>query len=475
MTTLSQNLSTNQTTNVSLERRLSWLIIASLLPTLVLFIAMGLAFDFNWLGWSTVGFLLVIIYTCLVITLYRLVITPFYSLTSLTEALKMEDYSLRAKSPFSQGIVAKLFNELSSLSQSLQVSKSRYDQQMFLLYGLIEQLESPVLILDKNDKLQHANPAVSQLFSVPWQTLKQSPAQKLGLIKIDGFWGFDESNPLNMGKKWQIRQSEYKENNNNYQLLMLNNISQELQKNEQQAWQNIIRILNHEVRNSLTPISALSQNLLEMPDLTPAQCQQAIKIIDNRSNNLLAFIDSYSDLAKLPLPNYQQFDLAELLNGIANLVQQVTINLSKPLMIKADKGQLEQVLLNLIKNGKEAQLSTGTAKGKATNEPGIDTLEKPIEVKVFKSAQQVVIKVLDQGCGIANTANLFVPFYTTKETGSGIGLALSRQIIANHQGELTLTNRTDLANITDRDGIAVATGAVATITLPLLTNTTVRS
>ena len=428
--------------NVSLEQRFSWLIIASLLPALVLFIAMGIAYDFKLLGWSTIGLLLIIIYTCLVIALYRLVITPYYSLTSLTEALKIEDYSLRAKSPFSQGVVAKLFNELSSLSQILQVSKNRYDQQMFLLYGLIEQLESPVLVLNQDDQLQHANPAVSQLFSVPWQTLKQSPAQKLGLKKRDGFWGFDESNPLNIGKKWQIRQSEYKENNNNYQLLMLNNISQELQKNEQQAWQNIIRILNHEVRNSLTPISALSQNLLEMPDLTPEQCQQAIKIIDNRSNNLLAFIDSYSDLAKLPLPNTQQFDLSELLQDITNLMQQVAINLSSPLIIKADKGQLEQVLLNLIKNAKEAQLSKV--------EPN-----KNIEVQVLKSEQQVIIKVLDQGCGIANSSNLFVPFYTTKETGSGIGLALSRQIIANHQGELTLTNRTN------------SPGAVATITLPL--------
>lgn len=223
---MTQNLNTNTNTNISLERRFSWLILASLLPTLVLFIAVGLAFDFKVLGWSTVGLILTIFYTCIVIALYRLVITPYYSLTSLTEALKMEDYSLRAKSPFSQGIVAKLFHELSSLSQSLQVSKSRYDQQMFLLYGLIEQLESPVLVLNQDDQLQHANPAVSQLFSVPWQTLKQSPAQKLGLKKLDGFWGFDENNPLNMGKKWQIRQSEYKENNNNYQLLMLNNISQ---------------------------------------------------------------------------------------------------------------------------------------------------------------------------------------------------------------------------------------------------------
>ena len=375
----------------------------------------------------------------------------------------MEDYSLRAKSPFSQGIVAKLFNELSSLSQSLQVSKSRYDQQMFLLYGLIEQLESPVLILDKNDQLQHDNPAVSQLFSVPWQTLKQKSAQKLGLKKVDGFWTFNEnneSNTQNTQKKWQIRQSEFKENNNNYQLLMLNNISQELQKNEQQAWQNIIRILNHEVRNSLTPISALSQNLLEMPDLTPEQCQQAIKIIDNRSNNLLAFIDSYSDLAKLPSPTYQQFDLAELLQGIASLVQQVKVNLSSPLMIKADKGQLEQVLLNLIKNGKEAQL----AKAKPNKDLDLGQNQEPepnqaIEVQVFQTKQQVIIKVLDQGCGIANSANLFVPFYTTKETGSGIGLALSRQIISNHQGELTLNNRTDLAD---------TSGAVATITLPLV-------
>lgn len=426
----------------------------------MMFIAMGISFDFNLLGWSTVGLSLAIVYTCIVVALYRLVITPFYSLTSLTEALKMEDYSLRAKSPFTQGIVAKLFNELSSLSQSLQVSKSRYDQQMFLLYGLIEQLESPVLILDKNDQLQHANPAVSQLFSVPWQTLKQSPAKKLGLKKLNGFWHFDDRNPLNMGNKWQIRQSEFKENNNNYQLLMLNNISQELQKNEQQAWQNIIRILNHEVRNSLTPISALSQNLLEMPDLSPEQCQQAIKIIDSRSNNLLAFIDSYSDLAKLPQPNIQQFDLAELLTGIARLVQQVTVNLSSPIMIKADKGQLEQVLLNLIKNGKEAQLSK--AKPDKNRDLGQNQKAEPnkaIELQVSKTKRQVIIKVLDQGCGIANTANLFVPFYTTKETGSGIGLALSRQIISNHQGELTLNNRTDLAD---------TSGAVATITLPLV-------
>jgi nitrogen fixation/metabolism regulation signal transduction histidine kinase len=359
----------------------------------------------------------------------------------------MEDYSLRAKSPFSQGIVAKLFNELSSLSQSLQVSKSRYDQQMFLLYGLIEQLESPVLILDQDDQLQHANPAVSHLFSVPWQTLKQSPAQKLGLKKQNDFWCFNEDNPLIMSNKWQIRQSKFKEKNNNYQLLMLNNISQELQKNEQQAWQNIIRILNHEVRNSLTPISTLSQNLLEMPDLTSEQCQQAIKIIDSRSNNLLQFIDSYSDLAKLPQPNFQQFNLTELLQDIASLVKQVTINLSNPLIIKADKGQLEQVLLNLIKNAKEAQHSKAKPR---------KTLNQDIEVQVYSIDKQVVIKVLDQGCGIANTDNLFVPFYTTKAEGTGIGLALSRQIINNHHGELSLTNRPDQK------------GAVARITLSLV-------
>jgi nitrogen fixation/metabolism regulation signal transduction histidine kinase len=249
-----------------------------------------------------------------------------------------------------------------------------------------------------------------------------------------------------MTKTWQIRQSEFKENNNNYHLLMLNNITQELQKNEQQAWQNIIRILNHEVRNSLTPISALSQNLLEMPNLTSEQCQKAIKIIDSRSNNLLQFIDSYSDLAKLPLPNYQRFDLVGLLQGIANLVRHVTINLSEPLFINADKTQLEQVLLNLIKNAQEAQNS---------NKDLNQSINKNVEVQMFKTAQQVVIKVLDQGCGIANPANLFVPFYTTKAAGSGIGLALSRQIITNHKGELSLINRTDKQ------------GAVAMISFPV--------
>jgi two-component system nitrogen regulation sensor histidine kinase NtrY len=449
------------TKKISLERRFGWLLVATLLPTVALFIATGIAFNFDWVSWSTLSLLLIVIYTSLVITLYRLVIAPYYSLTSLTEALRMEDYSLRAKSPFTEGIVATLFEELSSLSQNLQVNKSRYDQQMFLLYGLIEQLDSPVLILDHQNQLKHANPAVNLLFSVPWQTLKQSPAKKLGLEKHQGLWHFCEHNKSNaslnlngMNHRWQIRQSEFKENNDTYHLLMLNNITEELQKNEQQAWQNIIRILNHEVRNSLTPISALSQNLLEMPDLTAEQCQQAIKIIDSRSNNLLAFIDSYSDLAKLPLPNYQQFDLAELLKGIASLMQQVTVNLSSPLFINVDKGQLEQVLLNLIKNAKEAQDLNKEQSPEKNNELR-QVVNKKIEVQVFTTAQQVVIKVLDQGCGIANTANLFVPFYTTKSTGSGIGLALSRQIIINHQGELSLVNRTDKQ------------GAVATISFPL--------
>ena len=357
----------------------------------------------------------------------------------------MEDYTLRAKSPFTQGIVASLFDELSSLSQSLQINKSRYDQQMFLLYGLIEQLDSPVLILDQKARLKHANPAVSILFSVPWQTLKQRSAKSLGLEIRNGLWHLSEDNPFNMTTTWQIRQSEFKENNHNYHLLMLNNITQELQKNEQQAWQNIIRILNHEVRNSLTPISALSQNLLEMPDLTSQQCQQAIKIIDSRSNNLLQFIDSYSDLAKLPLPSYQRFDLAELLQGIASLVQHVTMSFSEALFINADKAQLEQVLLNLIKNAHEAQNSNKDLEQHST---------RNVEVQMFKTSQQVVIKVLDQGCGIANSANLFVPFYTTKAKGSGIGLALSRQIITNHKGELSLANRTDKQ------------GAVAVMTLP---------
>ena len=449
---MTKNLNLEQ--HHSLEQRLAWLLVAIISPTIIIFIASGFALEFDWVLWLTLSLLLLVIYTSLVVAIYRLTIAPYYSLTSLTDALKMEDYSLRAKSPYSQGIVATLFDELSSLSQNLQVSKNRYDQQMFLLYGLIEQLDSPVLILNEKNQLQHANPAVGLLFSVPWQTLKQSPAEKLGLEKHNGLWRFSKNNVFNMTNNWQIRQSEFKDNNNNYHLLMLNNITLELQKNEQQAWKNIIRILNHEVRNSLTPISTLSQNLLEMPDLTAEKCQQAIKIIDSRSNNLLQFIDSYSDLAKLPSPNYQNFDLTELLEDIANLVQQVTVNLSSALIINADRGQLEQVLLNLIKNAKEAQNANKDQNEKSS--PNLNKeLSKNIEIQVCKTAQQVVIKVLDQGCGIANAANLFVPFYTTKATGSGIGLALSRQIIRNHKGELSLVNRTE------------EQGAVATISFPI--------
>ena len=128
----------------------------------------------------------------------------------------------------------------------------------------------------------------------------------------------------------------------------------------------------------------------------------------------------------------------------------VAIDIEASTIVTGDKGQIEQVLLNLIKNAKEAQGSTG----KTSSNLNENCIENDIEVKVLNRENQVIIKVFDQGCGLANIDNLFIPFYTTKPEGSGIGLALSRQIINNHDGELTLTNRLD------------QTGAVASITLP---------
>jgi nitrogen fixation/metabolism regulation signal transduction histidine kinase len=223
-------------------------------------------------------------------------------------------------------------------------------------------------------------------------------------------------------------------------------VRQALREEERLAWQRLIRVIGHEVNNSLTPIRSLAGTLRDMlqrtlaPGQARAETLEALGVIAERTEGLGRFLAQYSRLARLPPPRPRWVPLAPLLARVAVLDPEHRIEISVDPALEAcvDEDQLEQVLINLVKNALESQGHDGA----------------PVVVRAQSRGDALSISVLDSGAGIANPDNLFVPFFTTKPGGSGVGLALSRQIIEGHGGTLRLDNRND------------ARGAVAAVEIP---------
>jgi len=235
--------------------------------------------------------------------------------------------------------------------------------------------------------------------------------------------------------RWGMRRTVFRQGGVPHQMLVISDLSRTLREEERQAWQRLVRVLGHELNNSLAPICSIAQSLGDLVKRTPRAAdweddlQRGLRVIADRSDALSRFMRDYGRLTRLPKPQFQSIDLAALLRGAVALETRmaVTIEPGPQVEVQADADQLQQLIINLIRNAVDASLQTGGA------------------VKVFwtKNAVSLNLSIQDEGPGIANPANLFVPFFTTKPGGSGIGLALSRQIAEAHGGSLVLVNRQD--------------------------------
>ncbi|MBL8216620.1 MAG: PAS domain-containing sensor histidine kinase, partial [Bryobacterales bacterium] len=240
--------------------------------------------------------------------------------------------------------------------------------------------------------------------------------------------------PAGVGR-WGITRASFREGGLPHQLLVITDLTRALREEELQAWQRIVRVLGHELNNSLTPIKSIAGSLEsmlsrgELQDDWQDDMKRGLAIIGSRSESLSRFMGAYARLAKLPRPRLQPVDVLLLIRRVASLETRLAVQVldGPPCSIQADSDQLEQALINLIRNATEASLETGGG----------------VRVLWDRSGVGVTIRVLDDGPGLANTTNLFVPFFTTKPGGSGIGLVLCRQIAEAHSGSLTLQNRAD--------------------------------
>lgn len=378
------------------------------------------------LGMGTIGLTSWLFYE-----LAQRVLTSFRRASVQLEALQNQDYNLLAKSTFTAGKVAEFHQQLNALGESLQDYKSHYDQQSFLLYRLIDQLNTPILVFDHRLQLSYANNAFADLFGCPWQSLRNASSSLLGLQAMPD-WQFSDSAKA---QQWQIRQSHFLDQGQDYQLLIFINIQAALRESQLQAWQKLIRVLSHEIRNSLTPVAALTQNL--QAKAASEREQQALALIEERCKHLQDFVSRYAELHKPLQVQSQWIDAAQLFDRLAGLFSTAQLTAKGlPFRLWTDAVLLQQVLINLIKNAEEAGSPCGS-----------------IEIVFSASASRQEIRVLDKGQGIANPDNLFVPFYSTKSQGQGIGLSLSRHIVEQMGGQLSLGNNPDK-------------GACALITLP---------
>ena len=230
-----------------------------------------------------------------------------------------------------------------------------------------------------------------------------------------------------------MRRSSFRERGLPHELLVLTDLSRTLREEERNAWQRLVRVIGHEMNNSLAPIKSIAGSLetLIRRDPPPADwrddARSGLNIIATRAESLSRFMQAYARLARLPPPQKEAVDLGELVRRVANLETRIPVRVvpGPEIITQADAAQLEQLLINILHNAAEASLETAGT---------VTTGWRDV-------ADCVEVFVRDTGPGIMNPTNLFVPFFTTKPGGSGIGLALSRQIAEAHGGSLTLANR----------------------------------
>jgi nitrogen fixation/metabolism regulation signal transduction histidine kinase len=369
-------------------------------------------------------------------------VRPLQTLSNVVSSLREGDTSFRARGAGAADALGELAAEVNALANLLQRQRVRSLEATALLARILEVMHAPLFAFDRDDLLQLVNHAGVQLLGIPYARCFGRSAHELGLEDL--LASADQSihsfnpNPKSPASpsRWLLRKAAFRQDGVPHTLLLLADVSLPLQEEEQMAWKRLIRVLGHELSNSLAPIKSIAGSLLARVDSMEGDSallrdfHRGLDVIESRADALHRFVQSYRLLAQLPPPHLKPVELGPLLERVILLEQRLGIELDPgpPITLQADPDQLEQMFINLLANAVDASLANGA---------------QPVRASWQVAGAAVQVAIEDRGLGIANAENLFVPFYTTKPSGSGVGLALAQQIARAHGGEIRLLNRED--------------------------------
>src|SRR5882762_1774870 len=407
--------------------------------------------------WSAESKLLLLgaeLLACLLIgiALHDHIIRPLQTLSNVVGALREEDYSFRARLAIPNDALGELSLEVNALADLLARQRAGAIEATALLQRVVEEVDIPVFAFDPRDRLRLINPAGERLLQQPLAGLLGRTASELGLESslscenqtlVQLRFGVDA--------RWLLRRSSFRQQGVPHTLVVLSDVSRALREEERRAWQRLIRVMGHELNNSLAPIKSIAGSLgerLSATNLEVAQMEdfeRGLSIIEARAASLNRFLQAYRQLAQMPPPVLKQCSLSTLAKRVAALETRVKITLipGPDITLLADADQIEQMLINLLRNAAEAALgpSGSGENSNGLNGPATSDSDPKVVFTWRRTNKDVVLSIEDNGPGLMNPANTFVPFYTTKPGGSGIGLVLSRQISESHRGSLELANR----------------------------------
>jgi nitrogen fixation/metabolism regulation signal transduction histidine kinase len=370
------------------------------------------------------------------ITLREHVVRPLGTLANMLAALREGDFSIRARVTDGSDPLSLAFMEVNALEELLRNQRLGAVEATETLRKVLEEIDVAVFAFDPDRTLRIVNRTAEQLLAQPAARLIGKTANELRLA--DTLTGIaprtlEVSFPGGTGR-WELRRSVVRQEGYPLQLIALSDLSRALREEERQAWKRIIRVLSHEINNSLAPIKSISGSLQrmlgrsELPDDMSEDVERGLEVISSRAEGLGRFMASYAKLARLPSPDLADVRVAPLVRGVADLETRIAVEVhaGEDFTIRADPDQIEQALINLVRNAVDATLEAQGSR---------------VTIRWYVEADKLHLLVEDEGPGLADTGNLFVPFYTTKQGGSGIGLVLSRQIAEGHGGSLVLENR----------------------------------